>query len=63
MLPSWMPRVRASDRRLQSVFGVTVLLCTLDDGTPFTSPVRCVDGRNVWTDDAVVKPIKTRRPR
>ena len=56
--PQCLPRVRAANRRLLTVFGVTVLRCTLDDGTPFTSPVRCVDGRVVWTDDAVVKPLK-----
>ena len=59
--PQCLPRVRAGNRRLLSIFGVTVLRCTLDDGRPFTSPVRCVDAGNVvWTDDAVVKSLKRR---
>lgn len=55
--PQCLPRVRGSARRLVCIYDTVVLRCTLDDGRPFTSPVRCVDANGiVWTDDAVVKP-------
>ena len=57
--PQCLPRVRGSARLLESIYDTVVLRCTLDDGRPFTSPVRCVDANGiVWTDDAVVKPLR-----